>query len=268
MSISEEEIKIALLSSGYLLEDRVNKILNANSWKTIPNDRYIDLKTETEREIDIFALKNIIHQNPHDFIASSLIIECMNNKEPIVFFENLDKKTANICSLNFNILNHYFNVVLSNADMMSESQKKYIYSSQYCGFQRVQKLIKEHNNGWIASHPDSKHDSVESIFQYIKSKEIQYQGIENSHNKIVGNYYRGLIILQGELFSVKQDEGLEIKKVNHVKYQIPKTENNSFFFIIDVITENYLEEYLKEIEIEDSKISKYVIKYRDKLAEK
>lgn len=266
MLISEEEIKVALLNSGYLLEDRVNKLLKANSWKTVPNDRYIDIKTSIEREVDIFALKNIIHQNPYDFVSSCLIIECMNNKEPIVFFQNLDKKTTDICSLKFNILNDNFNIVLTTADMMNEPQKKYIYSSQYCGFQRVQKLIKEYNNGWIASHPDSKHNSIESIFQYIKSKEIEYQGLENSHNRIMGNYYRGLIILQGELLAVKQNEDIEIKKVNHIKYQIPKTENNNTFFTIDVITECYLEKYLKEIKTEDNEISKYTIKHRNQLA--
>ena len=43
--ISKEEILVALIKSGYLLEDRVNKALTTNGWLTVPNMRYIDDQT-------------------------------------------------------------------------------------------------------------------------------------------------------------------------------------------------------------------------------
>ncbi|SOU86772.1 hypothetical protein TDCHD05_200005 [Tenacibaculum dicentrarchi] len=266
-TITKSEITKALESSGYLLEDRINKKLNASNWHTIPNSRFIDEKTEIEREIDIVAFKNISENkdNFYDSIDSTLIIECMNNKEPIVFFENLEKQVSRIASLNYNVLSHHFGNILSIAQNNLNSKSKLIYSSQYCGFQRVQKLIKEHNNGWIASHPNDKHNSSESLFKYIKFHQKKFENYETSPNRIMGFFYRCVIILQGDLLAVNQNNELEIKEVNHIKYQIPKTDNNGRYFDIDVITEKYLSKYLKNIEIEDNEIANLCSKDRNKL---
>ena len=113
--ISKEEILVALIKSGYLLEDRVNKALTTNGWLTVPNMRYIDDQTGIEREIDIMALNHISMGNNYaDYIHSSLLIECMNNKEPIVFFENLEKSTNRIAALSFTCFNNNFWEILLN----------------------------------------------------------------------------------------------------------------------------------------------------------
>ena len=266
MTISKSEIKTALLNSGYLLEDRINRVLNKKGWHTIPNTRFIDAKTQTEREIDVMALKNINDNTVNlDSIQSSLLIECMNNKEPIAFFENLEKQPNRIAALNYNVFNSYFGNILSFAQRNLNDQTKFTYSSQYCGFQKIQKLIKEFNNGWIASHPADKHNSLDSLFQFIKYHQKEFENFENSGNFISGFYYRAVIILQGELLSVKQKEDVEIDTVNHIKYQIPKTENNGRYFVIDVITEKYFSDYLKLTEMEDAEIAKMTLEHRDKL---
>ncbi len=266
MTISKEQIKVALESSGYLLEDRVNKILKKQEWQTVPNSRFKDIKTQVEREMDIVAFKNIndIDEN-NDQLNSTLLIECMNNKEPIAYFENLQKNPNRFASLNFNVFNKSFGDILYWAQQELNDKNKIIYSSQYCGFQKVQKLIKEHNDGWIATHPDNKHDSTSSLFQYIKYHIDQFKDFKSLPGHITGFYYRPIIIFQGELLSIQQNEELTIKEVNRIKFQIPKTDNNGRYFLIDVIKEDYFPEYLELIKTEDMKIIEMIKKHRGKL---
>jgi hypothetical protein len=264
MSITKKEIEEALVNSGYLLEDRVNKVLNRSDWTTIPNSRFKDLRTNVEREIDILGLKNITKESfPHNIIYSSLIIECMNNSEPVAFFENLKKTRSIIAGLNFGGFNNSFREILSISQDQINDKSKFIHSSQYCSFQQVAKLKKERNNGWIATHPDSKHNSIDSIFQHIKFHQNHMSETRNSKRSIIGFYYRGLIILQGELLTIKQHDNIEINSVDHVKYQIAKTDNEGRFFTIDVITEKFLPKYLELIEREDLGIAKVFMEKRE-----
>jgi hypothetical protein len=269
LGISKEQIKIALQNSGYLLEDRVNQILKKNNWSTTPNARFKDLKTGIEREVDVVAYKYLEYDYPEmDFINSTLLIECMNNKEPVVFFENLEPLISRIAALNFVILNETFWNILSSAQNELKSKQKFIYSSQYCSFQKVPKLVKQFNDGWIALHPDIKHDSINSLFQYIQFQRFHHENVTNDKEYIKGFYFRPLIVLQGELLSVKQGEKLEIKSQNHIKFQVALTDNNGRYFDIDVITENYLPKYLDHIKKEDEVIGKMTEKYREDLIDK
>lgn len=270
MSISKEQIKNALKNSGYLLEDRVNKILGSLNWDTIPNTRYKDDLTGIEREIDIFALLNVCEIEEHlDHINSSLLIECMNNKEPVAFFENLPKQPNRIAALNFNVFNENFWNILSWAQKELNSEPNLIYSSQYCSFQQVQSLKKEFNEGWIAMHPNEKHDSLNSLFKYIKYHKEQFKNMKNTSGSgyISGFYYRPLVVLQGELISVEQSHDILLHEREHIKYQIPKTDNDGRYFTIDIITENYLQRYLNYIAEEDKVIAKMINKHREKLIE-
>lgn len=263
--ISKEEILVALIKSGYLLEDRVNKALTTNGWLTVPNMRYIDDQTGIEREIDIMALNHISMGNNYaDYIHSSLLIECMNNKEPIVFFENLEKSTNRIAALSFTCFNNNFWEILLMAQTEIGFSEELIWSSQYCSFQQVKNKEAE-NNGWIAYHPNDNHDSLNTFFKFIKFHKNAYSERKNSADFIVGFYHRPLIILQGPLMSVEQGNDIKIHERNHIKYQIPKTENDGRLFTIDIITEDFLDSYLKDIKKEDEIIGDMIRRSREKL---
>lgn len=264
--ISKEQILAALKNSGYLLEDRVNKTLSAIGWDTIPNSRYIDNQNEIEREIDIVALYRISASDEHlDYIHSSLLIECMNNKEPIVFFENLERSPNRIAALNFTCFNDNFWSILLEAQDKIGFIDKLVWSSQYCSFHQVSKNKDAENNGWIAYHPNEKHDSLDSIFKYIKYHKNEYSERKNTSDFIVGFYHRPLVILQGKLMSVEQGDELTIHTRNHIKYQIPKADNDARLFSIDIITEDYLSTYLSDIKKEDEVIAEIIKKNREKL---
>ncbi len=72
--------------------------------------------------------------------------------------------------------------------------------------------------------------------------------------------------MQGELLVVNQNgKELKIENTEHIKFSIPKTDNDGFLFTIDIMIEDHLEKYLKEIEIEDSYIHSQLMEKRHKL---
>lgn len=263
MTISKEEIKIALINSGYLLEDRINRLLSEKKWQTVPNDRYIDIESQVEREIDIIALKNLNDYNDNiDGINSTLIIECMNNFEPIAFFNNLKELPSSIAGLSYHNFNKKFSDILFWAQQKLDNKSNYLFSSQYCSFQKKKQNNAE-NQGWFSTHPEDKHNSIDSLFKYIKYKKEEFKNEINTQAHIYGFFYRPLIILQGELLLVTQKEDLVIENIEHVKYQIPKTNNDGKFFLVDVITEKYLSKYLEIVSNEDNEIYKMCKENRD-----
>ncbi|GHA39599.1 hypothetical protein GCM10007103_21210 [Salinimicrobium marinum] len=86
----------------------------------------------------------------------------------MLFFEKKEKFPSIIAGLNYNDFNEHFREILSNAQFEMLQNKLHVNSTQYCSFQRVQKLTKTINNGWIATYPDLKHEAIDSLFKYIK----------------------------------------------------------------------------------------------------
>jgi len=84
--ITTGEIKEAILWSGYLLEQRVEAILEQAGYYVETNTAYPDPVTGKSREIDIKAINTFKISRDYDFIFVRLICECENNQEPVVFF--------------------------------------------------------------------------------------------------------------------------------------------------------------------------------------
>ncbi len=266
-SISNEQMVYAVVQSGYILEDRVTQLLRKHSWYAEPNSRYKDLSSGKEREIDVFALKRIPPgKSQFDNIESTLIIECMNNQEPVVFFNNHEDFISRIAALNFSVLNEHFRRVLSLSQQEINSPLKFKHSSQYCSFTKI-KDQKAPNDGWIASHSNDQHDALFSLFQCIKHHQDQFKNFRNTDSFLTGFFYRPVVILQGDLYLVSQSESITLDAESHIKYVVPKSDNNGRLFIIDVIKEAYLPEYLRQIEDEDLIISDVFYQNRDSFIE-
>ena len=87
-SINESEMKETIRRSGYLLERRVATLLRKEGYKAVTNRGFIDLETNKSREYDVYAYKSIDVYGTGEYgIYPTLICECKNNSNPIVFFE-------------------------------------------------------------------------------------------------------------------------------------------------------------------------------------
>ena len=86
--ISEAEAREALLRSGYLIEYRIEQLLRNHGWYVEANSAYEDSESQKSRELDIFATKARLlgtSTKPKDALFSSVLIECINNPQPIAF---------------------------------------------------------------------------------------------------------------------------------------------------------------------------------------
>jgi hypothetical protein len=104
--INDEQIKRALLSSGYLLEYRAEQLLKQKGWITAPNHPYADRATGKSRELDLFAFTvetvtepNINKSYPLGMVLfTGLVIECVNNPQPIALFTKPQNRNLLISS--------------------------------------------------------------------------------------------------------------------------------------------------------------------------
>lgn len=84
---TEENIRDAIWSSGYLLERRVAAFLRNSGYKVITNRGFFDLEANKAGEYDVYAHKEVeIHGMGSYGIYPTLICECKNNSQPIAFF--------------------------------------------------------------------------------------------------------------------------------------------------------------------------------------
>jgi len=271
--ITEKEMEDSILRSGYLLEQRVEVVLEKNAYFVTTNDAYPDPVTGKSREIDINALSAFKLSKDLDFLFSRLLCECENNHQPVVFFV----KDSPVSFLNSNYLKCAGLPVqfINNKDIpiKGTSQKSnYEYSdlpdflniekfhhycknpvsSQYCSFNR-----KNDNSPWIASHEETHHNSLNNLIIALEAKIDDYYDDyiipeKDETDQINIEIYYPVLILQGPLYSARIQKGkLKLKKEKHIRYikeYFSKDKKDTY--IIDVITEEYLSKYLKVIEKE------------------
>ncbi|MDE9544197.1 hypothetical protein [Xenorhabdus bovienii] len=83
-------------STGFILENKISKILIHNEWNVINNKYYIDDVANTVREIDIIAYKASKVEDV--YVYTTLIISCKKNEEKIwaLLTKELNKNDPNI----------------------------------------------------------------------------------------------------------------------------------------------------------------------------
>jgi hypothetical protein len=103
VKISHDQIRDAVRRSGYLLEYRIEQVLGRYGYMVEANQAYPDPITGKSRELDISAIRpEFITSDYRNMIWPRLLIECINNPQPIGFFtKNPGAPTAHIYDLKF-----------------------------------------------------------------------------------------------------------------------------------------------------------------------
>lgn len=275
--IKKEEIKEAILRSGYLLEQRVESFLEKEGYYVSANTAYPDPITGKSREIDIEALIGVKLSRDYDFFYPTLICECENNQQPVVFFI----KDSPVSFLNYQeVKSAGLPVQFLEKDILGKHSykpkddkhfiglsdflnlEKYHHyckgsiSTQYCNFTR-----KNKNNPWVAFHSDTQHNSSTNLIFALEAKiDEYYDGYvlpeKNEKDCVNIQIYYPVLIIQGLLYAAQMKKGkLSLTKCNHIQYRKEYFSRDKHdTYQIDVITESFLREYLKIIEMESEKI--------------
>lgn len=273
--ISREEIKDALLRSGYLLESRVEGFLWEKGYPAEANSPYPDPREDKARELDVYAISGF-HTGPEemDYIFSVLLIECVNNPQPVTFIMKqaqigwhnrvYDVKVSGVPVkfprafvddravlvkrevgqdwlwigdvFGFDDFHHY----------MSEKQ----FATQYCSFQRKRK--KEQ---WMALHRGPHFESFRKLTDatdYHATQHFEAWERVSEDDGLNLQYYYPILVLQGELLratptgrTVTLEEGEEVQfRRTVVDHEEERT------YTIDVVTEAGLPKLVEQIDKE------------------
>lgn len=281
MRISDKEIKDALIRSGYFLETRVLSVLSKNGYKNFPNETYPDPVTKKSREIDIIShspriTDNIkLNQFLHFEYQYHLIFECINNLQPIAFFKRPDKSPYTIHGKFFyskeerqfseeeNKKNHPADIEFLE---YTTSSKHFHYNqleknTQYCSFSPKKGNQKE----WMASHPDALHDTFNKLTDYTTHTNKSYdKWLKKSawRNDVSTFFFFPVLIVQNDLIEVSEINGkVIIEKKDHLIFNYNKYSEEKDGFLIDVITEKYLEAFLVKVNTSVVELKNIIVEY-------
>ena len=268
--ISKEEIKSALYRSGYLLESRVANWFSENDFFVVPNFTFYDSLIQKSREIDLFVenTSNYSATNKNISCSTNFIIETINNDRPIVFFSN--KKYIDTDNV-FSQINHLSTYPNSEDDylfLIDYNKLHYfneIIATQYCSFQEKKKSKNQNKTEWMAYHPDDLYDNFRKLL--FSSQKILADWRELFDDNVWHRLFRfqPLLIIENNMLEAEVIEK-EIKLIDKkmLSFSFSHTlEKEHYSIIIDVISEDYLSEYVKKIKMEDEQMFEDILKIYD-----
>ncbi|HEY5592363.1 MAG TPA: hypothetical protein VIK55_15275 [Paludibacter sp.] len=264
LRISLEDMKTALLKSGYLIESRLIKQLSSRNYILYPNETYPDSKTEKSREIDVYACSEstwkTLHRNErfNIEIRHSLVIECMNNPTPVVVFKDMNKKPFTIYEkFKYNKIElktleepsgidfDFTGFTVDNQEFHYNQLKR---NTQYCSFSQKKSGKTQE---WMASHEEKLHDTFNKLFDFVNHHfEIKRERFHYAPQRMVTfNFLFPVIVFQGDIYEASEDaDEVRIEKKDHAIFEFNRYENESSSLLVDIVTEKYFTEYLSLLE--------------------
>jgi hypothetical protein len=268
-SISTKQIKDAIQRSGYLLEQRIEPIIAKEGYYVQTNPVFPDPTTGKSLEIDISAVSAIqVYKKGYNFVFPMLLCECENNPQPIVFFTKeslisfLYHKEVKVSGIPVKFWKEDGYINFSEFTGMEKFHHycKGPIATQYCNFQ-----LKKDKSSWMALHNEEQHDTFNKLikaleYEIAKHFDDWYLPDRADEEDVNIQVYYPLVIFQGNLYSAALKNGhLALRKSKHIQFRkelfLPHT-NEVETYQIDVITEEYLPNYLKIIDSEMEMVKK------------
>lgn len=271
--ITKAQVRNALLRPGYLLEYRVETILRENGFYVEANSTYPDSATNKSREIDLYALIGHKFSRDYDILFNALIIECVNNPQPLVFLTK-EPQFSEMYLDSLKLAGLPVKIYLGGKEQVWESLRDYVHmekfhhycrdriATQFCSFAKK----KSGENEWMAQHEGVHFDVFQKLCHKVDFYADEYFEIlvlQNGEPVNIEIYYP-LVVLQEDLIDARpSNQSLSLIKTDHIWYcrtAIHKGEATNYH--IDVVTERYFPDYLKLIEDETQLIIKRMKRHK------
>jgi len=213
--ITRAEMRDALRRSGYLLESRVESLLREHWGYVEANATYPDQETGKSREFDLFGM--IAHQagpDEHDFLFGVLLIECINNPQPLVILTKdpmvgfLHHEEVKMAGLPVKIPDEERHNGWQRLSEFLAMNDYHHYCSgrvgtQFCSFAKK----KSGRDGeWLAMHEGSHYDSFRKlcdVTDYYIDKHFK-SWLFGTREHLNVEFYYPVIILQGDLMEAHE----------------------------------------------------------------
>lgn len=256
--ISSAEIRDALARSGYLLETRLEDVLRGDDFYVEANSAYLDFESSKSRELDLFAMKGYKPSPyPYELIYSVLLIEAINNPQPIAFITKesqispLHREDIKVAGLPVKLpsKSNEGEWVFLPEYLEMDNYHHYCRSpiaTQYCSF--TQKKSEYGKKEWMASHEEAHFNSFRTLsvaVEYVQ--DVLYHAWKKNADAINLEFYYPIVVVQGELLEVHSE--IDINPTNHIKYRRPAiVDSKEFTYQIGVVTEEYFPSLLRIID--------------------
>ena len=234
--ITNDSIKHAIARSGYLIEQRVADILSRSGYYVELNPSFPDPFTAGKtREIDIQA--DSTYMSPSTIkgfpkgIHWSIVCECENNLQPIVFFpyQTIEPEIRSDLIQCFGVpikiwsKTDYLDlrIFLPFCDFHHYCSGK--IATQYCSF-RLPKNRKASSESWIAEHNEEQHDTLNSLISFVRHQADDHINdwhlpVHDEDEPPYIEFRYPLIVLGGKLKEATLGKrGIVLKKARHIKY--------------------------------------------------
>lgn len=265
--ISLDEAKDALLRSGYLLESRLETVLSKRGYYVEANEVYPDPETGKTREFDLYAMAaHRAGPDEYDFIFHVLLVECINNLQPVVFLTKepqagfLHHQEVKMAGLPVKIPDKERRGEWESlADFLDMSRYHHYckgrVATQFCSF-----LKKKNSQEWMATHDEEHFDALRklsAVTEHAINKNFTNWTISAKERINIELYYP-VVVLQGDLLEARADgKSLKLLKAEHVQFRRSTIAGKEeLTFQIDVVTEKHFPRYLKLIEKEMEKTAR------------
>ncbi len=260
----------ALLRSGYLLESRVESKLREVWGYVEANATYPDPETGKSREFDVYAMKtNKAGPDDYDFLWGVLLIECINNPQPLVILTKepqagfLHSQEIKMAGLPVKIPDGKLEDRWQGLVDFLKMEDYHHYckgrvGTQFCSFAKKKSSRTEE---WMATHEGSHFDSFRKlcdIVDHVVDKHFKSWSFGSDRESLNIEVYYPVIILQGDLLEARETKRSVIfRATDHVQYRRSvATKDEEINYQIDIIRERYLDKYLQMVSAELQKTAR------------
>jgi hypothetical protein len=264
--ITRPEAIEALVRSGYLLESRLESRLQRAGYYVEANHTYPDPDTGKSREFDLYAMGAVrAGANERDFIFQVLLIEWVNNPQPLVlvtkppqvpFLHHLDAKLAGL-PVKFPVKGGGWS---SLPDYLGLDKFHHYcrgrIATQFCSF----RLKKEHHQReWMALHEDAHFDSFRklcAVTDYFVDQHFK-SWLSGGFEPVNIEFYYPVLVVSGPLLEARpRGSSVILSRRQHLQFRRSElTRGEPENYQIDVTTEAYLPRLLSLIEREAQTIA-------------
>jgi hypothetical protein len=260
--ITLNDARDALLRSGYLIEDRLETTLRARDYYVEANEAYPDPESGKSRELDLYAM-NALRAGPgdYDFIFGVLLIECVNNPQPLAFMTKeplvgfLHHEDVRLSGLPAKMPDKRYAQAWQSLSDYLGMDKYHHYcrgrvATQYCSFA----LKKKGPSEWMATHDESHFDAFRKLaaaVDHYSRNHFESWTFGGPEYVNIEFYYPALVV-QGSLLEVRQTgKAVKISETDHVQYRMSTIAGKEqTTYQIDVVTERFFGKFLDVIDRE------------------
>lgn len=276
-----ENIRKALSHSGFFLESRILETLDSKGYNSYSQHNYPDLKQERSRQISIYseapslAYDLELNQSLHINYQHRLIIESLNNDQPLVFMKKNKSYSESsfekfYCSKIERTITEDSIIDGITPDFQLECftgqnegfhYNNFIPNSQYCSFSEN----TDNNEKPITPQPTFVNHLLDKMSSFAKYESNRLQKwlkkfYKNSETR--GILFFPVLIIQNELLEVTETNGkISLERKNHIVYEYKDHSNSQKSMLIDIITESYLSKYLKIVHKSNQNLTTSMIKF-------